>query len=225
MFYSQTTGGFYSAAFHGARRIFIVDPAWVRPVVQVDFRLGKSSITNGEAVSNEIEEGELVSNEIEEIMTVEVPDMTAQPSLIEVDNPDCRIPPDAVEISDEYHAELLSGQQTGKIIAAGEDGYPVLLDPPPPTLEQAIKQYERAVQGHMDAAAKAAGYDDIKTAVTYADEPVVTRFHLEGAAFRAWRSLCWDYCYAQLDAVQAGRRTTPTVDEFLVELPILVLPS
>lgn len=215
MFYSPTTGGFYSAGYHGARRIFVADPNWTRPVVSVDIQPGESITIDGEEVNNETDQ----------LMTVDIPDMTAQPPLIEVDNPRCSIPPDAVEISDEYHAELLAGQQEGKIIAGGGDGYPVLQDPPPPTLPQVIKQYERAVQGHMDAAAKAAGYDDIKTAVTYADEPVVTRFQVEGAAFRAWRSLCWDYCYAQLDAVQAATRTTPTIDEFIAELPALVLPS
>lgn len=84
--------------------------------------------------------------------------------------------------------------------------------------------YAAAVQSHMDAAAVAAGYDDIKTAVTYADEPAVARFQTEGSAFRAWRSLCWDYCYTQLAAVQSATRTQPTIAELVAELPTLVLP-
>jgi hypothetical protein len=50
-----------------------------------------------------------------------------------VDNPQCGMPADVVEISDEAHAELLAGQSGGKRITANEDGYPVLADPPPPT--------------------------------------------------------------------------------------------
>jgi hypothetical protein len=92
--------------------------------------------------------------------------------------------------------------------------------------EQSITQEKlvEAVQAHMDAAARQLGYDDIKSAVTYADEPAVLQFQLEGRAFRAWRSLVWQYCYAQLDAVLAGTRTVPTPEQLIDELPPLVLP-
>ena len=134
------------------------------------------------------------------------------------------IPSDAVEITAEHHAALLAGQALGKHIVAGGDGAPVLIDPPAATPGQITASYAAAVQAHIDAAAVAAGYDDIKTAVTYADEPAVARFQSEGSALRAWRSLCWAYCYAQLAAVQAGERTQPTVEALIAELPQLVLP-
>lgn len=134
------------------------------------------------------------------------------------------IPADAVEITADEHAALLAGQSSGQRIVADQNGAPVLADQPAPTPEQVAAAYERAVQAHMDSAAQAAGYDDIKTAVTYADEPAVAKFQQQGAAFRAWRSLCWAYCYAQLDAVQAATRTQPTIEAFIAELPALVLP-
>ena len=43
------------------------------------------------------------------------------------------IPADAVEITAEQHAALMAGQAEGKVIAADENGYPILQDPPPPT--------------------------------------------------------------------------------------------
>lgn len=46
------------------------------------------------------------------------------------------IPADAVEITPEQHAALLQGQSEGKVIAADENGYPILQDPPQPTPEQ-----------------------------------------------------------------------------------------
>lgn len=46
------------------------------------------------------------------------------------------IPPDSVEITAERHAELLAGQAVGQQIAAGADGLPILVQPPPPTLDQ-----------------------------------------------------------------------------------------
>lgn len=41
------------------------------------------------------------------------------------------IPSDAIEITDQYHRELIDGESNGKAISPGDDGYPVLVDPPP----------------------------------------------------------------------------------------------
>lgn len=134
------------------------------------------------------------------------------------------MPDDVVEITADEHAALMAGQSAGKVIAADENRRPVLQEPPPPTQAQQVERFRAAIQAHLDAAAVAAGYDDIKTAVTYAEEPAVPKFQAEGQAFRAWRSLVWDYGYAQLDLVLAGEREQPTVEAFLAELPALVLP-
>lgn len=50
-------------------------------------------------------------------------------------NPDCSIPLDAVEISEAEQAALLDGQSQGKRIQADANGYPVAVDPPPPSLD------------------------------------------------------------------------------------------
>ena len=97
------------------------------------------------------------------------------------------------------------------------------LAPKPPTPEQIIEAMRAAIQKHMDTAAQGYGYDDIKAAVTYADEPALPKFQAEGRAFRAWRSLVWAYAYEVLDAVQAGDREQSTADELLAELPELVI--
>lgn len=80
--------------------------------------------------------------------------------------------------------------------------------------------YEQAVQAHLDAAAQALGYDNILSACSYAG--YINPFQAEGQSFVSWRGAVWDYCYAQLAAVQAGSRTQPTVDELISELPVRV---
>lgn len=85
--------------------------------------------------------------------------------------------------------------------------------------------FEEAVQAKLNGAAIAARYDSIATAVSYAEEPAVPKFQNDGIAFRAWRSLVWAYAYEQLDAVKSGAREQPSVDEFLLELPVLKLPA
>lgn len=81
------------------------------------------------------------------------------------------------------------------------------------------------VQKHLDNTAISMGYDDIKTAVTYADEPAVLKFQTEGQALRAWRSLVWEKCYAELARVVSGERTIPTPEEAIAELPVFVPPG
>ena len=81
------------------------------------------------------------------------------------------IPPDAVEITPAQHAALLAAQAAGKRIVPDANGYPVAQDPPPPpapTAEQIRADRVAAVYDHLNAAAHALGYDDIRAAVTYA---------------------------------------------------------
>lgn len=134
------------------------------------------------------------------------------------------MPEDVVAITAEQHQALLNGQAQGKIIAANDNGEPVLQDRPAPTQAQVVAALTAAVQAHMDAAARQAGYDDIKSAVTYADEPAVPKFQAEGQAFRVWRSMVWARCYDLWDEVQAGNREPLTAAEVLAELPALNLP-
>lgn len=53
------------------------------------------------------------------------------------------MPDDVVEISAEIHADLLIGQSEGKVIAWGDDGFPILVDPAPPSDEE-LAAVERA---------------------------------------------------------------------------------
>jgi hypothetical protein len=71
----------------------------------------------------------------------------------------------------------------------------------------------------MDAKAQAYHYDNLTTAVTYAEEPSVPKFQEEGQAFRAWRSQVWASAYSILAEVQAGHRSFPTVAEVPSLLP------
>ena len=62
------------------------------------------------------------------------------------------IPADAVDITENKWRELMSGQEAGKIIAADDTGYPVLLDRPAPTHEQFVAAAEQEKQNRIDEA-------------------------------------------------------------------------
>ena len=134
------------------------------------------------------------------------------------------IPADAVEISAEVHAELLEGQSSGQQITADDNGYPVAItiEPPAPTYEQIVVGLTAAIQAHLDATAHQFGYDDMKTAVTYADEPFIPKFQREGQALRQWRSHVWAVTYEELALHQEGD-PIPTGEQLIEKLPPFIL--
>lgn len=121
MYYSKSTGGFYSAEIHGGRKITVIAPSWVHPEIEAP---------DPEWIEADHPEGTPVP-------TVTILDPNAIPDTIEIDNPDCKIPLDAVEITADEHSALLAGQSVGSIITTDATGRPMLADPPPPTPEQA----------------------------------------------------------------------------------------
>lgn len=75
------------------------------------------------------------------------------------------------------------------------------------------------IQKTLDQYAQSWGYDDIKSAVTYADEPAVPKFQNEGRLLRAWRSLVWEQAAEILAHVESGQSPIPTKEEVLNSLP------
>lgn len=73
------------------------------------------------------------------------------------------MPADVVEITVEYHAELINGQSIGKVITANEDGYPILVDPAPvkETVEQVLLKRQHAYTKESDHLKLEAEYDAI----------------------------------------------------------------
>lgn len=102
---------------------------------------------------------------------------------------------------------------------------PEVIDPPPQvpteiTLEMKINALKGVVEKYLDSAASAFNYDNINTAVSYAEEKSVPKFWAEGRMFRKLRSLTYAKCYAILAQFQAGEIEEPTVETLLPLLPI-----
>lgn len=68
-------------------------------------------------------------------------------------------------------------------------------------------------QQYLDELAKSWGYDSIFTACTYAEEPAVPKFQLEGKALRKYRSEFWDAAHL----LSPG--PLDTVESLLAQLP------
>lgn len=120
-FFSFETAGLYDEATHGARTMLVVAEGWERPRVDVTLQPGDVYGEGPDRIVNETEHAIIIKN---------APDMTVEPPMVEVPNPRCGIPADAVAISVELRAQLLAAQSTGKRIVKGDDGLPEAQDPP-----------------------------------------------------------------------------------------------
>lgn len=91
-------------------------------------------------------------------------------------------------------------------------------EPEEPTPEEIKTLVVSAVQNHLDEISRTRGYDGILSLCTYANS-TIDKFRLEGQAGVNWRDSCWSFCYQLMDDVANGRRTLPTINEVLSELP------
>lgn len=132
------------------------------------------------------------------------------------------IPKDAIEITSELHAALLDGQSQGKTIGADGGGAPILIDPPEPTRDQVLAQYESELDAHLDRVAQQYRYRDRVTFALRSGYP--GPYQAEGAAFGSWMDTCNAQAYALMAAVLVGDAELPTVVEFLASLPEFVKP-
>jgi hypothetical protein len=110
---------------------------------------------------------------------------------------------------------LQTGQQTIE-----EDALPG----PLPTTEQIIAEFSGAIQRRLDDFASTRGYDGILSACTYATSGN-TRFAAEGQYCVTARDATWAKCYEILDAVLAEIRPMPSLEDILLELPVLAWPA
>ncbi|MDP1655725.1 MAG: hypothetical protein Q8L96_06480 [Hylemonella sp.] len=135
------------------------------------------------------------------------------------------IPTDAVGITIEQHATLLAGQSEGKSITADQSGFPVLIDPAPPTAAQIEAAFTAAIQQRLDDFARTRNYDSILSACTYATS-TVAKFKTEGQACVNLRDATWAAAYQILADVQAGDRPMPaSIADIEADLPALEWPQ
>lgn len=133
------------------------------------------------------------------------------------------IPKDVIRLTDVEYRNFLSGVNFNKILVLNKSNKLELIDKVIPASE-IIQSFTANLQKHLDDTANLYGYDNIYTAISYAEESSVPKFQIEGKAFREWRSLFWLNVNEIKNTVIEGSRQMPNIDELILELPKLNLP-
>lgn len=98
---------------------------------------------------------------------------------------------------------------------------PEPIEIPVPTDAQRATALEVELDLSIDRTARLYGYGNIDKAVSYAEEPAVLRYMLEGRALRAWRSLILAAFYRLMAQVANGEAEEPTVENLMQTLALL----
>ena len=106
-------------------------------------------------------------------------DPDAQAPLVEIDNPDCEIPADAVEISAELRHSLFLAQDQGRAITSDENGYPMAAD----RAQGSAVELRNQVKTVIDVAA-----GDARARFVSAGQLVEAEYRLALEQTKAWRA-------------------------------------
>ena len=132
-------------------------------------------------------------------------------------------PKDAVVVTEDEVLQILTAFNSNKTISV-INGVLSISQDSSVDIQSILEYFSNKLQNHLDNKAKEYGYDNIYTAISYAEEPSVLKFQLEGKAFRAWRSLFWLEANLIKSEIESGSRSIPSsVEELIIELPKLNL--
>lgn len=84
--------------------------------------------------------------------------------------------------------------------------------------------YNLAMQQRIDATAQEKGYNDGFACASYFNSSNA-QWAAESQAFVPWRDSAFAYGYDYLAKVQSGEITTPSIEDFLSGVPVIVWPQ
>lgn len=89
--------------------------------------------------------------------------------------------------------------------------------------DDTARRYDEKLMEHFDATAQQRRYENRVTCALRAGFP--GPFQADGLAFAQWMDACNVHGYQLIEDVKSGKRTLPTVDEFIAELPPMEWPE
>lgn len=78
---------------------------------------------------------------------------------------------DCVEITSDQHSQLLTAQSNGKVITSDEQGYPISIDPSPPSLEELRENMNVTAFQAKAALARVGMYENVVALMNSTETP------------------------------------------------------
>lgn len=123
-YYSPSTNSFYDDAIFGTRQIDVIDET--RQQAALEKAKAKDDADFDNAMDKADPDG---PQPIKSSYQRRQQAVAAEPIMKRVSNPNCRLPADAVEVSDTDHAAMMTAQAEGREITVGTNGLPVATAP------------------------------------------------------------------------------------------------
>ena len=123
-----------------------------------------------------------------------------------------------------FRPAIAHSQVAASMVGMQGTGAKPALNPPTPTHEQIKQGFEDAIQHRLNDFAITRNYDGILSVCTYITSSV-PQFAADAQYCVVQRDATWAKAYEILNAVQAGTRPMPTIDEVLSEMPVLEWPQ
>jgi hypothetical protein len=121
-------------------------------------------------------------------------------------------------IEDAYPLDIGEMNEAVRIIKETDKTYHIGYEVHRKSLEDLETAFKIFVQDILDTKAKEHGYDSIVSACSYAGYD--NDFRAEGEKFGVWRAHIWQWGYALLADIKAGRKQIPTsLEEALEGMP------
>lgn len=118
----------------------------------------------------------------------------------------------------QYPSNVTQMQEVKEVITESERAYEISYEVVQKSLDDLEKAFKVLVQGILDTKAKEHGYDSIVSACSYAGYD--NEFRTEGEKFGVWRAHIWQWGYALLADIKAGKKAIPaSLEEALAGMP------
>lgn len=121
-----------------------------------------------------------------------------------------------IGVNKEFYKSL--GYTTLDVEQAYDDGWYLMGYAPKQPDEEIIKEYENAVQSHIDHTANEKGYDSSYTCLSYLNSKD-EKWRTEANIFLDWRDSVWLKTHEILNDFKDGKIEQPTIAQVIEQLP------
>lgn len=122
IYYSPSQNAFFDTAIHGTRQIWVIDQTTLDDCLR-SIAADEDDFLSSLETASDTEKADM--NAALDALSQARATLVGSPPFLLIDNLDCRLPEDAVEITNDQHQALLLAQANGSVIIPDPHGEPM----------------------------------------------------------------------------------------------------